>query len=336
MFSDYASTQNIHIRKKVNIHDIYENINEKINKKHEIYSILLEKVYKKIQIGSNRNYYNFYYEIPTFVPGYPIYDTNRCIAYIIADLRNAGFVAKFIKPNSIYVSWNYNELQNESYLQNSNKKLRKKNAIPKKEKVSHPFFEEKKAKILNIQDNINVNPQNKINEFKSIHNAFDNENTVVSSMQNINSKPQNTLGDLNNSMDPTTYANVFTYNNNKIYNELDKKMSQEIVSKEYSINTDTNQNYNEILNQITSIPIHYQNKLPSPIETAKKFDFSTLNLKYDPHNIHLPMFNEVDKVNTNKNNRNDIKNNTKNNKKHPFDGISTKYNANGKFVLDLS
>jgi hypothetical protein len=330
MFSDYASTQNIHIRKKVNIHDIYDNINEKINKKHEVYTILLEKVYKKIQIGNSRNYYNCSYEVPVFVPGYPLYDIKRCIAFIIADLRGAGFVARFEKPSKIYISWNYNELQNEKYLQESNKKLRKKNIIPKKEKMSHPFFEQQKSTDLNIPMKPNNNLQNKLSSFKSTHNAFDNgyepsiQNNIISNNRNNN---------LDNSMDPSSYTNVFTTNgfNNS---DLNKKMSQEIISKEYNFNQD-NQNYNEILNQITSIPIHYQTTLPSPIETAKKFDFSTVNLKYDPHNIHLPTFNEVERKTGSTSNKN-TQNSNKNKKQHPFDGISTKYNANGKFVLDLS
>ncbi len=90
--------------------------------------------------------------------------------------------------------------------------------------------------------------------------------------------------------------------------------------------------YENNIMQTTSIPIHLPSKFLDPIETSKKIEYHPDNLKYDPHNIHLPIY--TDNVDINKQNSKSSPN--KNSTKHPFFGIEKKYNTKGKIILDLT
>ncbi len=268
------SHNQIQLHKKVDIYDIYRNIREKTNKKKESYEILLEKIYKKIQKAADNNSYTCYYEIPTFVVGYPIYDLNRCIAYIISQIRQSGFIAKFINPNNIYISWNPTDIKLEKSKFINNKKLMLEEIIKDKH-------------ILNPSNNNTFNLSLKKNQESiqlPINTNFTNNHKIASTLKNKNIIANQT----------NEFNQVFTYSTNN--------------------NDDSN----------TSImPLQTLYKLPPPISTNKKLEFHPENLKYDPYKLTLPMYNEKHK--------NDYDTN-----KHPFIGITKKYNSNGKYVLDLS
>jgi hypothetical protein len=115
----YNNTTNNNTIKKLNIQDIYKSIYDRKHTKHESYEILLQKIYNKILKASENNFYDCVNYIPTFLIGYPIYNFNRCIAYIIYNIRKSGFIVKFFMPNIIYTSWNPKEINIEI---NKNKK----------------------------------------------------------------------------------------------------------------------------------------------------------------------------------------------------------------------
>lgn len=275
------------IQKKVDIYDIYSNIKEKTDRKREVYDLLLEKAYKKIQIGSRNDHLCCFFEIPPIVVGYPIYDINRCIAYIIKNLRESGFISKYVNQNKniyIYICWDPNEIKDSRMLK-------------KKKNDQHPFFiNENNKKFISAKKNPVVIPVSK----KIIEN-YNNPN-----------------------------IDIYNTNYNKQFSDFpNKSFSYDTMVNDNSVNfIKDNINYD----QTSSLPIQLPDGLPPPIETSKKINFHPTNLKYDPNNIHLPLYGETSQQLI----RYDNAKPALPIKKHPFDGISTKYNANGKIVLDLS
>lgn len=96
--------QNYGMVKRVTIYDIYRNIKERQDKKTAAFEVLLDRIHKKIQIAADNNFYKFVYDVPLFVLGYPLYDMNKCIAYLTVELRNAGFIVKIELPKKLYIS----------------------------------------------------------------------------------------------------------------------------------------------------------------------------------------------------------------------------------------
>jgi hypothetical protein len=168
------SQNQIQLQKKVDIYDIYRNIREKTNKKKESYEILLEKIYKKIQKAADNNSYTCYYEIPTFIVGYPIYNLNRCIAYIISQIRQSGFIAKFVNPNSIYISWNPTDIKLEKNKFINDKKLMLEEIIKDEEIINLP-----NKKILNLSI-----PNNTTSIQLPINTNFTNNHKIASMLKN--------------------------------------------------------------------------------------------------------------------------------------------------------
>lgn len=82
----------------------------KIHKKRQqnrmsIYEDMLEICHKKIFNTSKGNLTSCVYKVPPFKFGYPLFNQNACIAFIILKLRRNGFDVYFEKPNRIHVSW---------------------------------------------------------------------------------------------------------------------------------------------------------------------------------------------------------------------------------------
>ncbi len=191
----------IQLHKKIDIYDIYRNIKEKNNKKKESYDILLEKIYKKIQKASDNFAYFCYYDVPTFVVGYPIYNLNRCIAYLILQIRKSGFIAKFINPNTIYISWNPIEI-----------KLEKKKFI------------QKNISLENIVQNKNSLPNKNINSYsiKQQQNILPNPNQF-SENNNITSHKlaSQTFKNYNHTIEQTNELDTFYNQTNHLQNKFD-------------------------------------------------------------------------------------------------------------------
>ena len=74
-----------------------------------IYNKLLTKIHFKIKVASKQRTNNqfCYFVMPEILIGYPNYDFNECLVYVISCLENDGFLVKYIHPNLILISWNH-------------------------------------------------------------------------------------------------------------------------------------------------------------------------------------------------------------------------------------
>jgi len=102
---------------KLSLADLYEIKKKKDAKLNEAFNIILNACYKKIKTIANIGGQSLYYTIPPIVLGFPLYNYNNCMSYIISTLQKNGlYVAILPYPNNniIYISWKIEDVSQQS------------------------------------------------------------------------------------------------------------------------------------------------------------------------------------------------------------------------------
>jgi hypothetical protein len=96
------------------------------NKKDKIkintFNVILEKCHTKIKTIAEQGGMNLFYEIPYFLLGYPLYQINDCVEYVVESLRTTGFLVQTLpKPNNytVYISWKPTDVKQKKRLVSS-------------------------------------------------------------------------------------------------------------------------------------------------------------------------------------------------------------------------
>ena len=92
---------------RVNLDDLYEK--KKLNNLNTLatYRRILQRIHSRIKVVARQqiNYQHCWYVVPEMIIGVPKYDHGACIAYIIDQLKENGFVVKYTHPNLLFISW---------------------------------------------------------------------------------------------------------------------------------------------------------------------------------------------------------------------------------------
>lgn len=96
---------------RLNIFEINRKIEEKERKINISHEKVLEKCHKQIINSANESNLRTLIELPEHIYGYPLYDLNNCIKFVISSLNNDGFYVKYFFPKILYVSWDFNEIK---------------------------------------------------------------------------------------------------------------------------------------------------------------------------------------------------------------------------------
>ena len=93
----------------IDIDELYETKQKLDINRVNLYNKLILRIHTKIKLTSKqRNNNNLcYFVMPEILVGYPNYDFNECLLYIISSLENDGFLLKYIHPNLLLISWNH-------------------------------------------------------------------------------------------------------------------------------------------------------------------------------------------------------------------------------------
>lgn len=97
---------------KINIYDLYRNINEVKEKRNNSYNEVLQLIHERIKKASLKEQYKLVYDVPEYLFGVPSYNLNNCVAYLIKELRSNGFLVKYYFPKILYISWDPVEITN--------------------------------------------------------------------------------------------------------------------------------------------------------------------------------------------------------------------------------
>ena len=94
---------------RLNIDELYETKQKSDLQKVNIFNKLLEKIHYKIKVASRQRIDNefCYYVMPEVLIGYPNYNFEECLLYVISCLQSDGFLTKYIHPNLILISWRH-------------------------------------------------------------------------------------------------------------------------------------------------------------------------------------------------------------------------------------
>ena len=93
----------------LDIDELYETKQKLDINRVNMYNKLISRIHHKIKVASKQRLNNqfCYFVMPEILIGYPNYDFNECLLYVINSLENDGFLVKYIHPNLILISWNH-------------------------------------------------------------------------------------------------------------------------------------------------------------------------------------------------------------------------------------
>ena len=94
---------------KVNLDDLYERKKKTDLNTLAVYNSILNRIHTKIKNSSRQNATEQFcwYIIPEMMIGVPRYDHAACIAYILHELRENGFIIRYTHPNLLLISWKH-------------------------------------------------------------------------------------------------------------------------------------------------------------------------------------------------------------------------------------
>lgn len=96
----------------LSLSDIVNNKKKRDQKKEEVFKVLLKECSAKIKKSDEMKNLYCIYTVPEFVLGYPIFNINECITYIIKEISKHGFQTQYIFPNIIVIAW-FNVVEKE-------------------------------------------------------------------------------------------------------------------------------------------------------------------------------------------------------------------------------
>ena len=140
---------------RINIDELYETKKKNNLTRVDIYNKLLIKIHNRIKLSSriktNENFCT--YIMPEVLIGYPNYNLEECLVFIIDKLQTDGFLTRYIHPNLLMISWNH---WVPSYVRDEIKKKTGKevNCYGEVENKSVVKFNDKEKKEKNVYDDI--------------------------------------------------------------------------------------------------------------------------------------------------------------------------------------
>ena len=93
----------------LNIDELYEKKKEVDVNRVNIYNKLLLKIHSKIKTSSRQRVDNEFchFVMPEILVGYPNYNFQECLMYVLSNLQDDGFLTKYIHPNLVLISWRH-------------------------------------------------------------------------------------------------------------------------------------------------------------------------------------------------------------------------------------
>ncbi len=103
---------------QINFNELYSMQKRKLVNRRKCFDHIIELCHRRIRTVSSYCGQNTFYEIPGFIVGFPLYNINECIEYIVEALRKNGFLIQMVPTNIgvIYISWDPRELRPQKAL----------------------------------------------------------------------------------------------------------------------------------------------------------------------------------------------------------------------------
>lgn len=89
----------------VNIIDLQEKRKIRAERNHELYKGFFIEISEKIKNRDQMGHRNMVHRIPTIIFGFPMFNVNHAIQYVIMKLQHNGFFACIWHGNYLYIDW---------------------------------------------------------------------------------------------------------------------------------------------------------------------------------------------------------------------------------------
>lgn len=89
----------------VNVKELEKKRKEKAERNHELYRGFFSEISVKIKNRDSLGHRNLIHRIPTVIIGFPLYDVNHAMLYVITKLNQNGFFVYPWNDNYLYVDW---------------------------------------------------------------------------------------------------------------------------------------------------------------------------------------------------------------------------------------
>jgi len=88
------------------ISEIHKKQKDREKNRIKIYENIASKCFKKIKETSLNEETFFFFKIPEYIPGLPIYNITECVMFLLNLLHEKGFNARYCDSLMIFISWN--------------------------------------------------------------------------------------------------------------------------------------------------------------------------------------------------------------------------------------
>lgn len=92
-------------RTSIDVENIVNRFDERIQRRYRIYSRVLELCHERIRKATNKFKYSCVYILPAVVYGMPLTKKTECLCYLFVKLRKDGLECEFKQPNIVQISW---------------------------------------------------------------------------------------------------------------------------------------------------------------------------------------------------------------------------------------
>jgi len=101
-------------RPVISLSELYDMKKRKETNRTKSFDQIMELCHRRIRNIASYGGMNCFYEIPGMLVGFPLYNLEECIHYVIDKLRNTGFLVQLLPPPHIgvvYISWDPQEIK---------------------------------------------------------------------------------------------------------------------------------------------------------------------------------------------------------------------------------
>ena len=195
----------------MNALDIQKFLHDREKNRLQIYENILQKCYLKIQNSVLRDEEFTLITIPDFIIGYPTYNFENCIKYVIFKLKQNNYQIKYFYPNALQIIWgkkdfnsllNIKDMPQTEYLAIESSKLYNKNPVKQKQKSSKPTKFNPSEQLYGAELLVN---NSKTIETKQ--NGY--KNNISLNFSKKNKKEKDNFKDINNFMPKTNIFSKF-------------------------------------------------------------------------------------------------------------------------------
>ena len=103
----------------INLYKLNSTRRKRYEKQKNIFNLVLKRCHSKITTSGNQMKTECTFTIPPYIPGYPLFDIEECMRFLIYKLEKNKFKIKLINTSTIIVSWEHISLYERTDRQSS-------------------------------------------------------------------------------------------------------------------------------------------------------------------------------------------------------------------------